>query len=131
MACCRAEQLAWLDELAADVTGPVLVFGHHPVWNLDAAHVDPHYAIARDDSLAFAQLVARRESIVGYFAGTRTRTGSSVSVARRAIPLVEVGCTKDYPGAWAEYRVYEGGYTQVVRRVTEPAASRGLSVPAR
>ena len=23
---------------------------------------------------------------------------------------------------WAEYRVHEGGYTQVVRRVTEPAA---------
>jgi 3',5'-cyclic AMP phosphodiesterase CpdA len=62
-------QLEWLDSLAADITGPLLVFGHHPVWNLDAARVDPHYAIARDDSLAFVQLIARRESIVGYFAG--------------------------------------------------------------
>jgi Icc protein len=29
---------------------------------------------------------------------------------------------KDYPGAWAEYRVYEGGYTQVTRRVASPEA---------
>ena len=38
------------------------------------------------------------------------------------VPCVEVACTKDYPGAWAEYRVYEGGYTQVMRRVAAPAA---------
>jgi hypothetical protein len=38
------------------------------------------------------------------------------------VPFVEVACTKDYPGAWAEYRVYDGGFTQVVRRVCEPAA---------
>ena len=38
------------------------------------------------------------------------------------MPCCEVACTKEYPGAWAEYRVYEGGYTQVVRRVTDPAA---------
>jgi len=29
---------------------------------------------------------------------------------------------KDYPGAWAEYRVYEGGYTQITRRVSTPEA---------
>ena len=115
-------QLAWLDALAAEVTGPLFVFGHHPVWNLDAARVDPHYAIARDDSVAFVELIARHESIVGYFAG-HTHTNRVVRLGgARAVPLVEVACTKDYPGAWAEYRVYEGGYTQVVRRVTEPAA---------
>ena len=31
--------------------------------------------------------------------------------------------------AWAEYRVYEGGYTQVMRRVAAPGgARRGRSV---
>ncbi len=29
---------------------------------------------------------------------------------------MEVACTKDYPGGWGEYRVYEGGYTQMMRR---------------
>ena len=36
------------------------------------------------------------------------------------MPIVEVACVKDYPGAWAEYRVHEGGYTQLVRRITSP-----------
>jgi len=40
----------------------------------------------------------------------------------RNVPCVEVACTKDYPGAWAEYRVYDGGYTQVMRRVAAPTA---------
>jgi Icc protein len=114
-------QLTWLDALAAEVTGPVLVFGHHPVWNLGAANVDANYAIRRDDSLAFVELVQRRDAIVGYFAG-HTHANRLVRLGGRNVPLVEVGCTKDYPGAWAEYRVYEGGFTQVVRRVTEPAA---------
>ena len=25
---------------------------------------------------------------------------------------------KDFPGAWAEYRVYEGGITQVMHRIS-------------
>ena len=42
------------------------------------------------------------------------------------MPFAEIACTKDYPGAWAEYRVYEGGYTQMVRRVT---STQGWEVP--
>ena len=38
------------------------------------------------------------------------------------MPFVEVACGKDYPGAWAEYRVFEGGYTQVMRRISTPDA---------
>ncbi|MEX2100607.1 MAG: metallophosphoesterase [Acidimicrobiia bacterium] len=117
-----AAQVSWLDDLAGAVTGPLLVFGHHPVWNVEAARVDSRYAIARDESLALVALIARHENIVGYFAG-HTHTNRVVRLGGgRSVPLVEVACTKDYPGAWAEYRVYEGGYTQVVRRVTEPAA---------
>jgi hypothetical protein len=29
---------------------------------------------------------------------------------------------KDFPGTWAEYRVYEGGLMQVVRRISSAAA---------
>ena len=38
------------------------------------------------------------------------------------MPIVEVACVKDYPGAWAEYRIHEGGYTQLVRRIATPDA---------
>ena len=40
----------------------------------------------------------------------------------RNVPITEIACVKDYPGAWAEYRVYEGGYTQVTRRISSPDA---------
>ena len=29
---------------------------------------------------------------------------------------------KDYPGAWAEYRVHEGGVLQIVHRISTPEA---------
>ena len=37
-------------------------------------------------------------------------------------PLVvtEVGSTKDYPGVWAGYKVFEGGIIQLVRRTARP-----------
>jgi hypothetical protein len=34
----------------------------------------------------------------------------------------EVACVKDYPGAWAEYRVFEGGILQVFHRIAAPDA---------
>ena len=40
------------------------------------------------------------------------------------VPTVEVGCVKDFPGTWAEYRVYEGGVMQVVHRISSPEALR-------
>lgn len=36
--------------------------------------------------------------------------------------ITEVGSTKDWPGVWAGYSVYEGGISQVVRRITRPDA---------
>ena len=111
-------QLGWLDDLAAASTTPVMVFAHHPPWDLDARHpVDPNYVIARDDSADLLAVIARREAIVGYFAG-HTHTNRVMRRERaRHVPLVEVACAKDYPGVWAEYRCYEGGYTQVMRRI--------------
>lgn len=118
-----ADQVGWLDDLARSSTVPVLVFGHHYLWDLDADTRNPHtFGITPDDSEALADVVARRETIAGYFAGHTHRNRIRRYDAVRSVPFVEVACVKDYPGAWAEYRVHEGGYTQVVRRVTEPAA---------
>lgn len=117
------EQIEWLDALASSATVPVLVFGHHPAWNLDTKRVvDPDYVIARDDTGRLLDIVERRERIAGYFAG-HTHTNRVRRYARaRNVPCVEVACGKDYPGVWAEYQVYEGGYTQVVRRIAAPDA---------
>jgi hypothetical protein len=37
--------------------------------------------------------------------------------ASGATPFIEVHCTKDYPGGWAHYRLFEdGSFRQEVRR---------------
>ena len=38
------------------------------------------------------------------------------------VPFAEVACLKDYPGTWAEYRIFEGGVLQVHRRLSTPEA---------
>lgn len=117
------EQLEWLDALAAAATGPVLVFGHHHLWDLDSADRSvAYFGVNPRDSEQLGAVVARRESIVGYFAGHTHRNRIRRSEKARRVPFVEIGCTKDYPGVWAEYRVHEHGFTQVVRRIAAPAA---------
>lgn len=117
------DQLAWLDELAADADRPVLVFGHHNIWNLYADHRSPDYfGINPDDSEALVEVAARREAVAGYFAGHTHRNRVRRFEEARDVPFVEVACVKDYPGAWAEYRIHEGGFVQMHRRITTPDA---------
>jgi predicted phosphodiesterase len=117
------EQLGWLDDLAAASSSPVLVFGHHHCWDVLAAErSSTYFGINPDDSDALVDVVARRESIAGYFAGHTHRNRVRRFARARNVPFVEIGATKDYPGCFAEYRVHEGGYSQVVRRISTPAA---------
>jgi predicted phosphodiesterase len=117
------EQLEWLDDVASASTTPVLVFGHHHPWDPSSTERNDHYfGINPDDSDALCAVIARNDSIGGYFAGHTHRNRVRRFDAARGVPIVEIACVKDYPGAWAEYRVYEGGYTQLVRRISTPAA---------
>jgi predicted phosphodiesterase len=117
------DQLQWLDDLGAETAGPVLVFAHHDLWPIDApARPHEYLGLTPDSSEALAGVVARRESIAGYFAGHTHASRAYRFASARNVPFVEVACAKDYPGAWAEYRVFEGGYTQVMRRISNPDA---------
>lgn len=118
-----AEQLAWLDDIGRNATGPVLVFGHHHCWNVESADRNPTYfGIAPDDSERLVDVVGRHEPIVGYFAGHTHRNRVRRFPRTGAVPFAEIGATKDYPGCWAEYRVHAGGYTQIVRRIASSDA---------
>ena len=33
-----------------------------------------------------------------------------------------MACVKDFPGAWAEYAVYDGGLLQIFHRISAPEA---------
>lgn len=114
-----AAQLEWLDDRAAAADRPVIVMGHHQQWVTGARHAG-YFGLDPDSSDALAAVAARRPAIVAYTAGHTHR--HRVRQMSCGIPSIEVGCVKDFPGTWAEYRVYEGGITQVVHRMSSPEA---------
>jgi 3',5'-cyclic-AMP phosphodiesterase len=118
-----AAQLDWLDTLAAEADRPVLVMGHHQQWIAGTPNdhrSESYFGLHPDASDALADVFARRPRLLAYTAGHTHRH----RVRRMACgaPSIEIGCVKDFPGTWAEYRVYEGGITQVVHRISSPAA---------
>lgn len=117
------EQLDWLDELGERADRPVLVFGHHPVWNpAEEPRHDRTFGIVPDDTEALAAVMARRPALAGYFAGHTHRNRVVHLPGSGEVPYVEVASVKDYPGSWAEYRVYDGLVLQVHRRISTPDA---------
>jgi 3',5'-cyclic AMP phosphodiesterase CpdA len=127
------EQLDWLDARCASADRPVVVMGHHQQWIAGRRPVvesgDPpdgalgydYFGIQPGPSNALDQVSARRHAIVCYTAG-HTHRHRMRRMTESGIPSIEIGCVKDFPGTWAEYRVYEGGITQVVHRISSPAA---------
>lgn len=114
-----AAQLEWLDAHAAAATVPVMVMGHHQQWV--EGHRDPGYfGLDPDASDALAAVIARRPAIVAYLAGHTHR--HRVRPTAAGVPSIEIGCVKDFPGIWAEYRVFDGGIQQIVHRIAAPDA---------
>jgi 3',5'-cyclic AMP phosphodiesterase CpdA len=116
-------QLEWLDTMAAEADRPVLVMGHHQQW-VAGSHNDhrsaDYFGLHPDASDALTEVIARRTRIVAYTAGHTHR--HRVRQLHCGVPSIEIGCVKDFPGTWAEYRVYEGGITQVVHRISSREA---------
>lgn len=125
----RPEQIEWLhDMLAGGDDRPVMVMGHHQQWipgGTDGAGNDEHrsegyFGLHPDASDALDEVAAARRRVVAYTAGHTHR--HRVRHMRCGVPTIEIGCVKDFPGTWAEYRVHEGGIQQVVHRISDPAA---------
>jgi predicted phosphodiesterase len=113
-------QLEQLDELGARAEVPVLVMGHHPIW--DARYeqrTETVFSLLPEATEALLGVFARRPRLVTYAAG-HTHRNHLVEIDGAA--FVEVGALKDFPGAWCEYQVFDGGVLQVVRRVSHPDA---------
>jgi len=122
------EQADWLDALATDATQPVLVMGHHQQWIAgagadpgEAKRSDEYFGLHPDGSDRLDGVCARRPAIVAYTCGHTHRHRVRTMTASR-IPSIEIGCTKDFPGTWAEYRVHDDAIMQVVHRMSSPAA---------
>jgi 3',5'-cyclic-AMP phosphodiesterase len=117
-----ADAAAWLDAVAAESDRPVLALGHHPLGRLDADVMEAHFEMDPASSQRLVDLAARRPRLVAYAAGHTHRNRVRHFDGSGAFPFIEVGCVKDFPGSWAEYRVFEGGVLQVHHRISAPEA---------
>lgn len=113
------DQIAWLDDHISTCDRPVLVMGHHQQW-VDGRRSDDYFGIHPDSSDALDRVVARHRHVLGYAAGHTHR--HRVRAMPCGAPTVEIGTLKDFPGTWAEYRVFEGGVMQIVHRISDPEA---------
>lgn len=117
------EQLDWLDTMCAEADRPVMVFGHHPVGDRRSSDAsDRDFGIDVDVSEDLVAVAARRPRFAGYFAGHTHRNRVRRFASSGDVPWAEVACVKDYPGAWAEYRIHEGNIVQVMHRISTPDA---------
>lgn len=118
------DQLEWLDAMLAGADRPTIAMGHHQQWlpGANGHRSDDYFGIHPDPSDRLAEVAERRRSLVAYAAGHTHR--HRVRAMPCGIPSIEVGCVKDFPGTWAEYRVFEGGILQVVHRISAPDTLR-------
>jgi 3',5'-cyclic AMP phosphodiesterase CpdA len=118
------DQVEWLDAMLAGAAVPTIAMGHHQQWlaGANGHRSDDYFGIHPDPSDRLAEIAERRPLLVAYTAGHTHR--HRVRSMPCGVPSIEVGCVKDFPGTWAEYRVFEGGVLQVVHRISSPEALR-------
>jgi 3',5'-cyclic-AMP phosphodiesterase len=117
-----ASQLEWMGDVAAESDRPVIILGHHQNWLPGGNRSVDYFGINPDDSERLVALIAHQPRIVAYAAGHTHRNRVRYVQATGPVPYIEVACVKDFPGVWAEYRVYEGGILQVEHRISTPPA---------
>jgi predicted phosphodiesterase len=115
------EQFDWLDTHDASSDRPVIVMGHHQQWT-GTRRADDYFGLHPDSSDRLTEVISRRRTIIAYTAGHTHR--HRVRTLANGVPSIEIGCVKDFPGTWAEYRVHEDGIMQVVHRVSSENALR-------
>ncbi len=122
-----AEAAEWLESVGESADRPVLAMGHHQQWigrgGPDQRRSPDYFGLHPDGSDLLDTIATRQRSIIGYTAG-HTHRHRVRAMTRSGVPSIEVGCVKDFPGTWAEHRVYDGGVVHVVHRVSDPEALR-------
>lgn len=116
------DQIDAIDDACAGTDEPVMIFAHHPLHGPWLESSDgPSFLLQPDPSERVTEICRRRPNVLGWFAG-HTHRNLRRTIDGSAAVAVEVASVKEFPGAWAEYKVFDGGVVQVVHRVQEPAA---------
>lgn len=105
-------------EVAADTSDPLFLGLHHQLQPGRIPRYWPKGIVAPESTLFLDRLADSTDKAVvssGHTHRNRARM-------HRQILLTEVSSTKDWPGTWGAYSIYEGGISQSVRRIGEPSA---------
>lgn len=121
------ERLAWLDaslsESDASRTPTLIVMHHQPV---PPAHKDGYpnsIGLVPEDSMRLFQVVGRHPTVRAVLIGHTHRNRVRVYREARDVPFAETSNSKDYPGTFAHYRLFDdGSLHQEVRRIESPRA---------
>jgi Icc protein len=121
------DRLRWLEaalEETRECATPTLLLMHHqPVPPEHREQFPNTIGLRPEDSLSFFDTVGRHPQVRGVLIGHTHRNRVRSYPAARGVPFVEVNCTKDYPGGFAHYRLYEdGSFRQEVRRTSSRRA---------
>lgn len=115
------DRLEWLGralEETRESATPTLVLMHHqPVPPEHADSYPNTIGIRPEHSLDLFHLLGAHPQLQGVLIGHTHRNRVRRYRASGRLPFVEVNCTKDYPGGYAVYRLFEdGSFRQEVRR---------------
>jgi len=121
------DRLQWLAETLAETREhaiPTLLLMHHqPVPPEKRDSYPNSIGMLPEHSLPFFDLIGANPQVKGVLIGHTHRNRVRRYRASGAAPFVEVNCTKDYPGGWAHYELYEdGSFRQEVRRTSSTRA---------
>jgi hypothetical protein len=108
---------AQLEESRERGVPTLLLMHHHPVPPEHADSYPNTIGINPLHSLRLFDLIGRHPQVKGVLIGHTHRNRVRRHPAAGATPFIEVNCSKDYPGGWAHYRLFEdGSFRQEVRR---------------
>ena len=111
------DQLDWTSaqlDTAERAGVKTFLYMHHPVSEIAVATAVPPliFGIRQPDAASLLETVGAHRSVVGVFSGHTHRNWITGSALAPGVPFVEVAASKEYPGGYAIYKVFENGYLQ-------------------
>ncbi len=121
------ERLRWLEHTLArtrELRIPTLLLMHHqPVPPKFSQKFPNRIGMRPEHSMRLLSLIGQHPEVQGVLIGHTHRNRVRLYPESGPTPFVEVNFTKDYPGGWAHYRLYDdGSFRQEVRRTPSERA---------
>ncbi|MBW2280799.1 MAG: metallophosphoesterase [Deltaproteobacteria bacterium] len=118
-------RLAWLseqlDETHEDATPTLLMTHHQPVPPGREGGFVNRIGMLPAHSVRVFDLLSRHPQVAAMLIGHTHRNRIRRYPECPHVPFVEIHCTKDYPGGWAHYRLFEDGHFRQEARRTSTA----------